>query len=365
MLASGRLGVEMISSRVEEHRETAARAGLRYVTNGVAGIRRHRNGKGWVFSSPTGARIHKLKELRRIASLVIPPAWTDVWICPHSRGHIQVTARDARGRKQYRYHPLYREARDQSKFRRMLEFSEVLPELRERVERDLNARDLTRRQILATVVMLLDKTLIRVGNDEYARQNQSFGLTTLRDRHVQITGATLRFSFRGKSGVKHDLSVSDKRLARIVQRSRELPGQELFQYLDANGKRQTISSDDVNAYLREITGRDITAKDFRTWAGTMLAAKELCAMGPVKTRRQAERNMVRAIDAVAERLGNTRTVCRKYYVHPALVRAYLNGLTASLPSRKFSRKDRRQNQPAALRRDEVAVLQFLQEEVPD
>ena len=288
-----------------------------------------------------------------------------MWICPDPRGHIQVTARDARGRKQYRYHPRYREARDKSKFRRMLEFSEILPDVRERVERDLRAHDLSRRQILATVVRLLDKTLIRVGNDEYARENRSFGLTTLRGRHVQIDGARLYFSFRGKSGVNHQVAITDRRLARIVQQCQDLPGQELFQYVDSRSKRQSISSDDVNAYLRETTGRDITAKDFRTWAGTMLAAKELCALGPPTSRREAERNVVRAIDAVADRLGNTRAVSRKYYVHPALVRAYLMGLTPSLPSMVSPRQHRRENPPAALRSDEVAVLQFLQEEAAE
>jgi DNA topoisomerase-1 len=351
----------MLSLRIKEHRETATRAGLCYVTDGVAGIRRQRSGTGWVFFAPDGRRIVDPEERRRIGALVIPPAWTEVWICPDPRGHIQATARDARGRKQYRYHPRYREARDQSKFRRMLEFSEILPDVRERIERDLRAGDLSRRQILATVVRLLDKTLIRVGNDEYARENRSFGLTTLRVRHVQIEGSRLRFSFRGKSGVNHQVAITDRRLARIVQQCQDLPGQELFQYIDARGKRQTISSDDVNAYLRETTGRDITAKDFRTWAGTMLAAKELCAVGPASTRREAERNVIRAIDVVADRLGNTRAVCRKYYVHPALVHAYMIGLTPSLPSAAVPRQLRRENPPAALRRDEVAVLEFLQD----
>src|SRR6267142_306602 len=350
----------MLSLRIQDHRETATRVGLRYVTDGVPGIRRQRAGKGWAFYWPDGERIAEREERRRISALAIPPAWTEVWICPDPVGHIQATARDARGRKQYRYHPLYRAARDKSKFRRMLEFSEILPEIRERVERDLRAGDLTRRQILATVVRLLDKTLIRVGNDEYARENRSFGLTTLRGRHVEIIGSRLHFTFRGKSGVSHEVAITDRRLARIVQQCQDLPGQELFQYLDTKGRRQTISSDDVNAYLRETTGRDITAKDFRTWAGTMLAAKQLCAIGPAKTRREAERNMLRAIETVADRLGNTRAVSRKYYVHPGLLRAYQQGLTVTLPSGS-PRALRRENPPAALRRDEVAVLQFLQE----
>ena len=350
----------MTSRLTEEHRKAAIRAGLNYVTDGVAGIRRQRAGNGWIYCAPNGARITGAAQRKRINALVIPPAWADVWICPDPKGHIQVTARDARGRKQYRYHPLYRDARDRSKFSRMLEFSETLPEIRERIESDLRARDLTRRQILATVVRLLDKTLIRVGNYEYLRENRSFGLTTLRDRHVEVKGAKLSFSFRGKSGVNHTVAITDRRLARIIQQCQDLPGQELFQYLDASGKRQAISSDDVNAYLREITGRDITAKDFRTWAGTMLAARELCAMGPAKSRREAERNMVRAIDAVAKRLGNTRAVCRKYYVHPGLVLAYLQGLTAPLSSAPLPKRERRERPAAALRRDEVAVLQFLQ-----
>jgi DNA topoisomerase-1 len=298
---------------------------------------------------------------KRLNSLAIPPAWGDVWICPEPDGHIQATARDARGRKQYRYHLSYREARDRSKFRRMLEFSEVLPLLRESVERDLRGADLSRRQLLATVVRLLDRTLIRVGNDEYARENRSFGLTTLRRRHVQVDGAVLRFSFRGKSGVEHTISVSDPRLARIIQRCRDLPGQEMFQYLDARRKRQSVSSDDVNDYLRELTGRDVTAKDFRTWGGTMLAAVQLRAMGPAASRREADRNVIRAIDAVAERLGNTRAVCRQYYVHPALLSAYRMGLV--VPQPPAGPKRGRGSRHAALRRDEVLVLQFLQEKV--
>ena len=352
----------MTSPRIEEHRQAATHAGLSYVTDGLAGIRRERAGKGWAFYAPDGTRITSAAERKRINSLAIPPAWTEVWICPDPEGHIQATARDARGRKQYRYHPLYRETRDKSKFRRMLDFSEILPEIRARVERDLRARDLTRRQILATVVMLLDKTLIRVGNDEYARDNRSFGLTTLRGRHLEIKGAKLHFSFRGKSGVNHAIAITDRRLARIIQQCQDLPGQELFKYLDASGKRQTISSDDVNAYLREITGHDLTAKDFRTWAGTMLAARELFRLGPAKNQREAERNMIRAIDAVAKRLGNTRATCRKYYVHPGLVRAYLQGLTAPLSSAPLPQQGRREHPTAALRRDEVAVLQFLQED---
>ncbi len=335
---------------------------MRYVTDGVQGIRRRRVGKGWAYYTPSGRRIGDSRVRKRLNRLAIPPAWTDVWICPDPGGHIQATARDARGRKQYRYHHSYREARDRSKFSRMLQFSEVLPRVRERIERDLRSPDLGRRQMLATVVRLLDRTLIRVGNDEYVRENRSYGLTTLRRRHVRVDGAILRFEFRGKSGVDHTVTIADPRLARIIQRCRDLPGQELFQYLDASRKRQSVSSDDVNAYLRELTGRDITAKDFRTWGGTMLAAVELRRLGAAASRREADRNIIAAVDAVAERLGNTRAVCRKYYVHPALLQAYLMGLAVPTPP-PLSRRARRKQPGAALRRDEVLVLQFLQERV--
>jgi len=323
----------------------------------VQGISRRRIGGGWVYFAPTGRRITDVRVRDRLNSLAIPPAWTDVWICPDSDGHIQATARDARGRKQYRYHPQYREARDRSKFRRMLEFSEVLPRLRERLEKDMRSGDLSRKQLLATVVTLLDRTLIRVGNDEYVRENRSYGLTTLRRRHLKIDGSMLRFSFRGKSGVEHSIAVADPRLARIIQRCRELPGEELFQYRDAAGKRHLITSDDVNEYLKDISGREVTAKDFRTWGGTMLAAVELRTRGRAASRREADRNVIEAIDKVSERLGNTRAVCRKYYVHPALIKAYLMGETVPQPP---AMRKARAKRGAALRRDEVLVLQFLQ-----
>ncbi len=260
----------VVSSLTHEHRKTALGQGF---ARDRRGITRKRAGTGWAYYAPNGVRIRDADKRKRINSLVIPPAWTEVWICPEADGHIQATARDARGRKQYRYHAQYREACDRSKFRRMLEFSEILPHLRERIERDLAAPDLTRRQILATVIRLLDRTLIRVGNDEYARENRSFGLTTLRRRHVAVEGNSLRFSFRGKSGVEHHVRLADRRLARIIQRCQDLPGTEIFQYIDGNARRQSIASDDVNAHLREIAGRQITAKDFRTWGGTMEAGR--------------------------------------------------------------------------------------------
>jgi DNA topoisomerase-1 len=351
-----------MTRQATEHRRSAAQAGLRYVTDGANGIIRRRVGTGWAYYLPNGKRITSTQIRQRLSALAIPPAWTDVWICPDPAGHIQATARDARGRKQYRYHAQYREARDQSKFRRMLEFSEALPALRERIERDLRGEDLSRKQLLAMLVRLLDRTLIRVGNDEYMRENRSYGLTTLRRRHVRVDGAMLHFSFRGKSGVEHSIALTDPRVARIVQRCQDLPGQELFQYRDGAGKRQSVSSDDVNDYLRTLGGRDITAKDFRTWGGTMLAAVELRRMGPAASRREADRNIIAAVDAVAERLGNTRAVCRKYYVHPALLRAYLMGRVPPAPPP--ARRSRPQRRPGgALRRDEVLVLQFLQNEL--
>ncbi len=355
--------VAVATPRSQEHRKAAARAGLRYVTDGAAGITRRRAGSGWTYFEPDGTRIRDLDKRQRLNSLAIPPAWTDVWICPDPDGHIQATARDARGRKQYRYHADYRAARDRSKFRRMIEFSETLPRLREKIERDLRGQELSRRQIIATVIRLLDRTLIRVGNDEYARQNRSFGLTTLRRRHVEVKGTVLRFSFRGKSGIEHDVSLTDRKLARIVQRCQDLPGTEIFQFRDSFGRRQPVTSDDVNERLREMSGRDISAKDFRTWGGTMHAALALRAMGEAASRREADRNILRALDVVAERLGNTRAVCRKYYVHPAIIEAYLLGRTAALPAEALSRGERRARGPAALRHDEIAVLQFLHDEL--
>jgi DNA topoisomerase-1 len=351
--------VAVASPRLLEHRNAARRAGLRYVTDGFAGITRRRAGSGWTYFAPDGTRIRDAETRRRLNALAIPPAWSDVWICPDPDGHIQATARDARGRKQYRYHADYRAARDRSKFRRMIEFSEALPALREKIERDLRAPELSRRQIIATVIRLLDRTLIRVGNDEYARQNRSFGLTTLRRRHVEVQGATLRFSFRGKSGIDHDVAITDRRLARIVQRCRDLPGTEMFQYVDAFGRRQAVCSDDINERLREISGRDVTAKDFRTWGGTMHAAIALRAMGPAASRREADRNIVRAIDAVAERLGNTRAVCRKYYVHPVIIEAYYDGYTLPAASGDDHTVARDASRPPGLRRDEIAVLELL------
>jgi DNA topoisomerase I len=305
--------------------ESAEEAGLRYVSDAMPGIRRRRAGKGFTYLDSTGRRITDRATLARIRSLAVPPAYTDVWISPQPNGHIQATGRDARGRKQYRYHPRWRDVRDETKFGRMLAFSEALPRIRKRVEQDLSRPGLPREKVLAAVVLLLELTGIRVGNDEYARTNQSFGLTTLRENHVEVSGSTMRFEFRGKSGKVHRVSLNDRRLARIVARCQSLPGEELFQYVDDEGVHQTIGSSDVNDYLQEIAGDEFTAKDFRTWSGTLLALAALEALGPAPSEREAKSTIVAAIDRVAERLNNTRAVCRKYYVHPVILDAYLRG----------------------------------------
>jgi DNA topoisomerase I len=323
----------------------------------MPGIRRQPQGRGFRYIDPEGLVIRAPELLQRFRSLVIPPAWTDVWICPHEDGHLQVTARDGRGRKQYRYHPGFRQHRDGTKFERMFELSDVLWKIRERVATDIELPGFTRDKIMATLVWLLETTLIRIGSDEYAKANKSYGLTTFRRRHVAVVGSEMRFEFRGKSGIQHAVAVTDKRIAHIVQRCQELHGEELFKYLDDEGKRQSIQAEDVNAYLQAVTGRDVTAKDFRTWAGTMLAAEALRRTGAATTKREAERNIVAAVDLTAKRLGNTRSVCRKYYIHPALIEAYLEGsVLPPLPERKWSK---RKAHGPTLRQHEMDVLAFL------
>ncbi|HKP49249.1 MAG TPA: DNA topoisomerase IB [Gemmatimonadales bacterium] len=342
---------EIVSDPVE----SAQAAGLRYVSDTQPGIRRKRAGKGFAYVGTDGKTIRDAKELSRIRSLAIPPAYTDVWICPSPNGHIQATGRDARGRKQYRYHPKWREVRDETKFGRMLGFSQVLPKIRARLERDLSLPGLSREKVLATVVRLLECTCIRVGNDEYAKSNRSYGLTTLQDRHVEISGSNLRFEFRGKSGKTHKVDLNDRRLARIVERCQDLPGEDLFQYLDDDDVRQTIGSGDVNDYIREISGQEFTAKDFRTWAGTLLAIEALTKIGPFSTQRNAKSNVLKAIDQVAEQLNNTRSVCRKYYVHPAVLESYMDGkLLENLANGS------KQGAKEELAADEAAVVRLLQ-----
>jgi DNA topoisomerase-1 len=307
----------------------AREAGLRYVSDAAAGIRRERCALGFRYRDARGRLVRDAAELRRIRNLVIPPAWRDVWISPHADGHIQATARDARGRKQYRYHPRWRSVRDDAKYGRLAAFGAALPRLRARTRRDLALPGLPREKVLAAVVRLLATTLIRIGNESYARENGSFGLTTLRDRHAEIVGARIRFRFRGKSKKEHLISIDDHRLARVVRRCQELPGQTLFQYCAPDGSCQTIGSGDVNAYLRAVTGSTFTAKDFRTWAGTLLMAKALAAMEPPASDAAAKRAVVAAIADVAQRLGNTPAVCRRCYVHPAVLDAFGQGTLAA------------------------------------
>jgi DNA topoisomerase-1 len=304
---------------------TARDAGLRWVSDQSRGIRRRREKDSFVYVEPDGRQVKDERTLERIRVLVIPPAWTDVWISPLANGHIQATGRDGRGRKQYRYHERWREVRDANKYERLIEFARVLPRIRRRVQRDLRRRGHSREKVLAAVVKLLETTMVRVGNEEYARDNRSFGLTTLRTRHVRVKGSRVRFFFRGKSGKEHEVTLRNRRLAAVVKRCEELPGQQLFQYLDEQGERRSIDSADVNEYIREASGGDFTAKDFRTWAGTVLAAQALQDMERVDSEAQAKRNVVAAIERVAERLGNTRAVCRKCYVHPAIVDSYMDG----------------------------------------
>ncbi|HEU5040063.1 MAG TPA: DNA topoisomerase IB [Gemmatimonadales bacterium] len=333
----------------------AQTAGLRYVSDARPGIRRKRAGKGFSYVGPDGRTIRDPATLTRIRALAIPPAYTEVWICPDPNGHIQATGRDARSRKQYRYHPRWREVRDETKFGRMLAFSEALPGIRRQVEDDLRRPGLPREKVLAAVVRLLECTGIRVGNDEYARNNDSFGLTTLRDDHVEVTGSTMRFEFNGKSGKAHSVALSDRRLARIVSHCQSLPGEELFQYLDETGAQQTIGSGDVNEYLRDVTGQEFTAKDFRTWNGTILAVAALKELGPAATEREARSAIVKAVDRVAEQLNNTRAVCRKYYVHPTVFETYAAGTMLEA----LANGDTSPATEHALSADEEAIVRLL------
>jgi DNA topoisomerase I len=344
---------------LQERMEDAREAGLRYVSDESPGIRRRRQGEGFSYLTPTGEPLTEAATLERIRALAVPPAWTEVWICPQSNGHIQATGRDARGRKQYRYHERWRAVRDENKYGRMVDFARALPRLRRRVARDLRRRGLPREKVLAVVVRLLEMTLMRVGNQEYARENRSFGLTTLRGRHARVRGARVGFVFRGKGGKEHQVSIVDRRLARIVKQCQDLPGQELFQYVEADGSRRRIDSDDVNEYLQETTGKEFTAKDFRTWAGTVLAARALQELQQFDSEAQAKRNVLEAIESVARQLGNTRAISRRCYVHPSVVDAYLDGTMAeTLKTRAEATMQRSLHR---LPPEEAAVLALLQQ----
>jgi len=339
--------------------EAAEDAGLRYVSDEQPGFSRQRRGEEFEYFDTKGKPIRDEQRLLRIKRLAIPPAWSDVWICPSPNGHIQAIGRDARRRKQYRYHERWREIRDENKYGRLVSFGKALPKIRRRLKKDLTLSGLPREKVLATIVQLLERSLIRVGNEEYARENRSFGLTTMQDRHVDVKGSKLRFRFRGKSGRQHEVDVTDRRIARIVSRLQDLPGQSLFQYLDDEGNARDITSQYVNEYLREITGEDFTAKDFRTWAGTVLAAIALSTAGEFETKKQAKANIKHAISAVAEVLGNTPAVCRQCYIHPIVLETYLKG--NSVNGFRSNAQEQLERKGIDLVSAQAAVLKFLQD----
>lgn len=349
----------LLRSLPTDPKESAKEIGLRYVHDSLPGIRRVKQGKGFAYLSSKGKRVCDASLLKRIHSLVLPPAWKNVWICPLANGHLQATGYDERGRKQYRYHPRFRAVRDETKYHRMVPFALALPLIRARVEKDLHAPALSRLQVLAAVVRLLEETLIRVGNEEYAEENHSYGLTTLHDAHVKVHGSALHFSFLGKSGKRHILSLKDGSLSRIVAKCQDLPGHELFQYKDDQGHVQDVSSQDVNEYLQEITGEDFTAKDFRTWAGTVQAALLLQDTGEASSKTQCRHNIVRAIEAVSEKLGNTPAICRKCYVHPIILASYADH--SLLPRLMCLCTSKHCRNARGFSLGEAAVLAFLQE----
>jgi DNA topoisomerase-1 len=339
--------------------QAAAAVDLKYVSDEFPGIRRKKVGTGFTYIDARGKPVRDEQTLRRIKALVIPPAWTEVWISPDANGHLQATGFDVRGRKQYRYHPRFREVRDQTKYTRMLDFARTLPKIRQRVERDLKRPGLPRGKVLAAVVKLLETTLIRVGNDEYAKSNRSFGLTTLQDKHARINGSKIRFEFKGKSGVEHDIDLTDPRLARIVKQCQDLPGQELLQYVDETGAVRDIGSADVNQYIQEIAGEEFTAKDFRTWAGTVLATMALQELKAFDSKAQAKRNIVRAVETVAEKLGNTKAVCRKCYIHPAVIESYVDGTMIRTLAKQARTKLTKEIK--SLKPEEAMVLTLLEQ----
>ena len=350
------------AENIVDARDAAEGAGLVYVAEQDVGITRRKSGKGWSFRDPDGKRITDRAVIERITKIGIPPAYTDVWICPDERGHIQATGRDAKGRKQYRYHIRFREVRDSTRYEHMLTFAGALPDIRERIDADMRRRGLPREKVLATVVRLLETTMIRVGNADYVKQNKSYGLTTLNDRHVKVEGGELRFRFKGKSGKQWNLTLADRRVAKIVKQSQDLPGQHLFQYIDEAGEQCEVTSSDVNTYLREISGSDITAKDFRTWTGTVLAALALAEFEKFDSEAAAKKNVRAAIEQVSTRLGNTPAVCRRCYVHPEVIDSYMSDALVLEIEQEVERELRN---VAGLRPEEALVLAFLQRRLQD
>ncbi|HSI44309.1 MAG TPA: DNA topoisomerase IB [Methylotenera sp.] len=344
------LNPEVSLVSLHQDMELSAQLGkLRYITDDTPGFTRKRRGKNFQYLDTKGAVIKDEKHLARIKSLVIPPAWQQVWISPYANGHLQATGRDIKGRKQYRYHSQWRAVRDEVKYEHMIDFGLHLPMIRQKVDEDLSKPGLSKDKVLATIIYLLENTMIRIGNDEYVKTNKSFGLTTLRNRHVEINGSVVKFKFRGKSKIEHDISLQDARMARIIKRIMDIPGQELFQYIDSDGVRHPVSSSDVNAYLKQITGRDYTAKDFRTWSGTMHATMALKALAPFENITQAKKNIVLAIEAASKKLGNTPSICKKCYVHPFIIESYMAGAMFDLLET---------NQELA---DDEAVLDYIEQ----
>ena len=355
---AGRTGPRPSTNNVVNPHEAAISVGLYYITDDGPGIMRRRNGKHFRYITSEGKSISDSKILDRVRKLAVPPAYENVWISPRADSHIQATGRDARGRKQYRYHEAFRAVRDSSKYDRMVDFAQALPPIRMRIDEDMRRPGMPREKVLAAVVHLLETTMIRIGSADYAKQNKSYGLTTLQNRHVAVDGSELRFNFKGKSGKIWQLKLKDRRIAKIVKASQDLPGQHLFQYLDDAGEQREITSSDINAYLKEISDADITAKDFRTWNGTVLAAIALSEYDTVDSQAAAKRNIQTAIEAVAARLGNTPTICRKCYVHPEVIESYLTG-SLRLEALE-SVKDELRGSIGKLRPEEAAVLAFLQ-----
>jgi len=347
----------------EDPKEAANSAGLRYVTDARPGITRKPKDGDFAYYDNEGKQVKNKSTLDRLKSLAIPPAWRKVWICAQPNGHLQATGIDASGRKQYKYHPTWRSDRDEAKFERLLSFGQVLPKIRAQVDRDLRLPDLAREKVIATVVRLLEISLIRIGNEAYAKENNSFGLTTMRNRHVAVKGSTVKFQFRGKGGKIHSVEVSDKRIARVVKKCQELPGQQLFEFEDPSGEIATIGSEDVNEYLQRVTGQPFTAKDFRTWAGTVLAAIALWKMEEVDNQTLAKKNILTAIEAVAKLLGNTAAICRKCYIHPAVTTSYLNGTLARTVRKEADNQIVRHLHE--LRAEEAAVIVLLRQELAE
>ncbi len=356
--------LESIPEEIATPRDSAKAAGLRYLPDTKPGLERKKTRTGFRYVDQHGEPIRDAESLARIKSLAIPPAWQQVWISPLSNGHLQATGRDVRGRKQARYHPKWREVRDETKYERMMHFGEALPHIRKQVDHDLARPGLPRVKVLAALVRLMETTFIRVGNEEYARTNHSYGLTTMQNRHVDVTGATVTFKFKGKSGVHHTIGLHDRRLATIVKKCRDIPGYELFQYIDHDGNHHAIDSADVNDYLREITQQHFTAKDFRTWAGTVLASLMLREFEPFSTNTQAKKNIVHAIEQVAARLGNTPSVCRKCYVHPAVLDCYLSGEMIETINKRVAEEEAEEEAARSahdLRQEELALMFLLKQ----